>query len=683
MKNLVIKQLIALLTATSVLAPAFADTSAKRTPESLAAPKEKKYPDFDFPDQANGKKAYDRLEKSGKLKEFAEAYDMSPEQVKELFLKDSSAHTDRKGRLLFIEKALLPNGTSDATPSTPTIPLTETFLLHSKPNSSKTVYLDFNGHTLTGTSVNTSYGMDPINAVGYDIDGIPGSFNNTELAFIQGVWKRVSEDFAAFDVNITTQEPPPEKLTRSSASDNQFGIRTIIAKNWTTGTTAGSCGCGGFAYVGVFASTSDLYKIAFAFSDTMGNVEKNVADVTSHEIGHIMGLSHDGTSTLEYFRGQGTGETRWAPIMGAAYNANLTQWSKGEYTGANNQQDDYLIMQQNGAVFDKDDHGDSPTTATAPQTTVVNGLNSVSIQSGLQGPNDIDVFMLNSGIGPMTIKALPFVKAPSADLLLTLKDASGNVLSQSNELLTLGTLMNFTTPSEGTYYLSVEGTGKPDPLVDGYTKYGNVGTYTIAATYPINTNVPPVAQLSADVTSGLTPLTVNFSAAGSSDANGSIVSYDWDFGDGTTGTGATVSKTYNAAGDFTAALVVTDNGGLRSGQSTTAIKTTSPVTIKTMSVGSLIVQGFRSNKNFKYASATVKVVDANGAPLPGVSIGGSWSGVVSGNLTAITDSNGTAVLKSLNTRSSGTATFTVKSVTGQNYTYDSNKNVMTSASVTM
>ncbi|MDH4396626.1 MAG: PKD domain-containing protein [Limnobacter sp.] len=682
MKNLVIKQLIALLTATSVLAPAFADTSAKRTPESLVAPKEKKHPDFDFPDQANGKKAYDQVQKSGKLKEFAEAYDMSPEQVKELFLKDSSAHMDKKGRLFFIEKALLPNGASDATPSTPTIPLSETFLLHSKPNSSKTIYLDFNGHTLTGTSVNVLYGKDPINAVGYDIDGIPGSFNNTELAFIQGVWKRVSEDFAAFDVNVTTQEPPPEKLIRSTLSDNQFGLRTIITKNWTIGTTRGSCGCGGFAFLSVFASTSDYYKLAFAFSDSLRNNEKKVADAISHEVGHTLGLNHDGTSTLEYYRGHGTGETSWGPIMGVAYNVNLTQWSKGEYTGANNQQDDYLIMQKNGAVFDKDDHGDVPTTATALQPAVVNGLNSVSIQSGLQGPNDIDVFMLNAGIGPMTIKALPFVKAPSADLLLTLKDASGNVLSQSNALTTLGTLMSFNSTSEGTYYLSVEGTGKPDPLVNGYTKYGNVGTYTIAATYPISTNVPPVVQLSADVTSGFTPLTVNFSAAGSSDANGSIVSYDWDFGDGTTGTGATVSKTYTDAGNFTAALVVTDNGGLR-GQTSTTISTKAPIPVKAMSVGSLVMQGINNSYGVKYANATVKVVDANGNPVPGVSINGGWSGVVSGAPTAITGANGTVTFKSTSTKASGTFTFTVKSITGTNYTYDSSKNVMTSASVTM
>jgi PKD repeat protein len=268
-------------------------------------------------------------------------------------------------------------------------------------------------------------------------------------------------------------------------------------------------------------------------------------------------------------------------------------------------------------------------------------------------------------------------------MLLTLKDSSGNVLSQSNEVLTLGTLMNFTAPSDGSYYLSVEGTGKPDPYVDGYTNYGNVGTYTIAATYPINTNVPPLAQLSASVTSGLTPLTVNFSSAGSTDLNGSIVSFDWDFGDGTTATGATVSKTYTNAGDFTVALVVTDNGGLRSGQSTTTIKTTAPITVKSMSVGSLIVKGFRTNKNFKTASATVKVVDASGAPVPGVSIAGSWTGVVSGNLTLTTDATGSATFQSQNTRSSGTATFTVRSITGQNYTYDSGKNVMTSASVTM
>lgn len=73
-------------------------------------------------------------------------------------------------------------------------------------------------------------------------------------------------------------------------------------------------------------------------------------------------------------------------------------------------------------------------------------------------------------------------------------------------------------------------------------------------------NTPPVASAGADQTSPRGSA-VNFSAAGSYDADGSIVSYSWDFGDGTSATGATASRTYANAGAYTVTLTVTDNFG--------------------------------------------------------------------------------------------------------------------------
>ena len=62
-------------------------------------------------------------------------------------------------------------------------------------------------------------------------------------------------------------------------------------------------------------------------------------------------------------------------------------------------------------------------------------------------------------------------------------------------------------------------------------------------TTPPNENEPPTAVISASVTSGPPPLQVTFDASESTD-DGEIVSYLWDFGDGTTGSGATVNHTY-------------------------------------------------------------------------------------------------------------------------------------------
>ncbi len=74
---------------------------------------------------------------------------------------------------------------------------------------------------------------------------------------------------------------------------------------------------------------------------------------------------------------------------------------------------------------------------------------------------------------------------------------------------------------------------------------------------PPPANQPPVANFT--VTTDY--LTASFNASGSSDPDGSIVSYAWNFGDGTTGSGVTTSRTYAAAGTYTVTLTVTDNQG--------------------------------------------------------------------------------------------------------------------------
>lgn len=70
-------------------------------------------------------------------------------------------------------------------------------------------------------------------------------------------------------------------------------------------------------------------------------------------------------------------------------------------------------------------------------------------------------------------------------------------------------------------------------------------------------NVPPQAAFTADCDG----LTCTFSGSGSSDADGTITSYAWDFGDGGTATGATPQHTFAAAGTYPVTLTVTDDSG--------------------------------------------------------------------------------------------------------------------------
>lgn len=80
---------------------------------------------------------------------------------------------------------------------------------------------------------------------------------------------------------------------------------------------------------------------------------------------------------------------------------------------------------------------------------------------------------------------------------------------------------------------------------------------------------PPLGAVSGPYTSA-EGSSVSMSGATSVDPNGTIVSYQWTFGDGTAGTGATVSYTYSRCGSYSVRLIVTDNDGLVDSVTTTA-----------------------------------------------------------------------------------------------------------------
>ena len=82
-----------------------------------------------------------------------------------------------------------------------------------------------------------------------------------------------------------------------------------------------------------------------------------------------------------------------------------------------------------------------------------------------------------------------------------------------------------------------------------------------AGTGPAAPDEPPVAVASADSVRGKAPLTVTFSSAGSLDPEGSILTYEWAFGDGNASDSANPSHTYTEPGDYIATLVVLDAEG--------------------------------------------------------------------------------------------------------------------------
>lgn len=106
--------------------------------------------------------------------------------------------------------------------------------------------------------------------------------------------------------------------------------------------------------------------------------------------------------------------------------------------------------------------------------------------------------------------------------------------------------------------------------------YASAGTYTVSLTVSeadgdsdtttqsitvSALNEPPVAKASVNPTTANEGDTVNFDGSGSSDSDGTIESYEWDFGDGTTGTGVSTTHVYADDGTYTVTLTVTDDNG--------------------------------------------------------------------------------------------------------------------------
>lgn len=331
--------------------------------------------------------------------------------------------------------------------------------LESRPGAARVIYLDFDGEVVEGTSW---AGGDRIDAEAYRFP--------SRIPFI---FKAMAEDFSPFNVNVTT--------VRSIFDNADTDKRCMVI---FTPTNTAAPGAGGVAYLNSFGSSVNYMCWAF-------NSGQQVAGETgSHEVGHQLGLRHDGRNTTpdreEYFYGHTHNPTgvSWGPIMGAAFNIDVTHWSKGDYTLANNSEDDYTKMIDD-IPYIADDHGDTLGAATDIPTDISLTYN----QNGRIGtPSDVDVFrlVLNKA-GTVTANADPEEDTYiNLDIELEFLDSTGAVIAshapdgQMNASLTVPGL------DVGTYYIRVSGGGLGDTefAEDGYNDYGSLGKYTLSGTYP-------------------------------------------------------------------------------------------------------------------------------------------------------------------------------------------------------
>ena len=285
------------------------------------------------------------------------------------------------------------------------------------PSSTKVIYLDFDGHQMEDEYWNGRFAIGPFANDAYDIDGDPNTFSTTERDRIYEIFQRVADDYAPFDIDVTTEDPLVAGLGRTSSGDTTYGVRVVItSSDWYAAANNGAR-IGGIALLDVFTSSTD--HAAYVFSDNLaGGRAKSVADAASQEAGHNLSLRHDGTSTSGYYRGHNS----WGPIMGTPYSRAVTQWSNGQYPDANNTGEDDLAAIGTRGGFRLDDHADTAAVATPVSAGEHDGLVGVG--------GDVDVFRY-APIGNAT-RVDVSTPPPGNNLLarLTVRDAAGDIVAE-------------------------------------------------------------------------------------------------------------------------------------------------------------------------------------------------------------------------------------------------------------
>lgn len=515
---------------------------------------------------------------------------------------------------------------ADSSTGGPAAALTGIPQLSSNPNATAKLYLDFDG------DFQSTWGSwSNITTPAFDIDGDATSFSTTELSRMQDIWARVAEDYAPFNIDVTTIDP--------GTLANKVAAKIVIGGS---GSWYGSAG--GVAYVGGFYNSSS--NVGFAFEDNLGNGNaKYCADAASHESGHLFGLNHQSsysgtTKTNEY----NPGTSAVAPLMGNSYSATRSVWYYGQTTSSTTYQDDIAVISgsSNGFGLKADDYGS--TIATASQLAV-NGT-SVNVAGLIGYYTDQDVWSFTTTGGNVSFALNGAALGQNLDAILELRDSNGNLVASSDPSTSLNASIAATLGS-GTFYVIARSDGS----------YGNMGQYTLTGTLPAAASAPEITVLvgSTNVNSGGT------------------------IGFGSTLVGTAVDRTVTIRNDGNATLNLTsiNSANLPAGytlvsnigslQLAAGATTTFVLRLSASSAGSFSGSFNLVSDDADEGTFLINLSGTVTAPSPEITVLIGSSGLNSGGTLSFGATNvGTAVDKTVTIRNDGNATLNLTAINAAN-----------------
>jgi hypothetical protein len=353
--------------------------------------------------------------------------------------------------------------------------------LSSLPGAPATLYLDFDGH----------YQSADRNTPPFDLDGNTGNLSAVELDAIRQIWASVAEDYAPFNLNVTTVDP-------GDFSNGSHHLRIAIGGQ----TFDSSISTTGISVVNSF--TNSAPNIGFVFDHKLDGTTfavHTISEVVSHEAGHAFGLWHQSTynSSGVLVDEYNAGDSLRAPIMGNSYHADRGLWMRGPTNISSNSmlspgdgqyvifmgaryilgQDDMarIARSANGFGYRADDHPFSYNLATP--LTMGNYL--LTGHGIIEKTTDKDVFKFETGGGNVSVNVLgaryisPVTGAPTAinnlDMSVELRSATGTLIASAADSHNVQELLSANVAA-GTYYIVVGSNGS----------YGDVGQYTVEVT---------------------------------------------------------------------------------------------------------------------------------------------------------------------------------------------------------